>query len=279
MSERMRVISLYSGSGGNATYIRAAGTSILIDAGKSARALCTGLRRIGASPEELSAIFITHEHSDHVSALEVLTKKHSVPIHMVRGCGERFCEKKEIPLADCVCLHPPVFSEQVGALTVTSFPTPHDSRASVGYRITFSDEMGEHHIGFATDIGYVTEEIREGLFGCEAVVLESNHDVDMLMRGPYPYDLKRRVASRRGHLSNRDCADFAATLAANGTRGFLLAHISKENNVPELALDETRSAVSDPRVCILAADPDLPVELSLEEEGEEDFDFEREMPL
>lgn len=278
MSEPVRVISLYSGSGGNSTYIRAAGTSILIDAGKSARALCASLRRIGVEPEEISAIFITHEHSDHVSALEVLTKKHPIPIHMVRGCAEHFCAKRELPISACICTHPPLFSEQVGALTVTSFPTPHDSHASVGYRITFSDGEGAHHIGFATDIGYVSEEIRAGLLGCEAVVLESNHDPDMLMKGPYPYDLKRRVASRRGHLSNRECADFAATLAANGTRGILLAHLSKENNIPDLALDETRSAVSDPRVSVLAADPDLPVELILEA-SEEDFDFEREMPL
>ena len=275
MGEGVRIVSLYSGSGGNATYIEAAGTAILIDAGKSARALCKSLREIGAEPDKIAAIFITHEHNDHVSALEVLTKKHPIPVHMVCASADHYCKKKCSAYPECVMTHPPVFCEQVGGLTVRSFPTPHDSHASVGYRITFSDAEGEHSIGYATDIGYVTEEIRHGLSGCEAVVLESNHDVDMLMKGPYPYELKRRVASRRGHLSNRECADLAAALAAEGTRGFLLAHLSAENNHPELALDETETAVSDPRVCILAADPDRPVEL-MTGASEEPFDFEEE---
>ena len=273
MSEN-RIVSLYSGSGGNCIYIRAAGTSILIDAGKSARSLCAGLCEIGADPDGISAIFVTHEHSDHVSALEVFTKKHALPVHLPLGCVERLTGRGSSQhLQDRLICHPPVYCEQVGALTVTSFPTPHDSRCSVGYRITFQDGEGVHSFGIATDIGYVTDEIREGLRGCEAVVLESNHDVDMLMKGPYPYDLKQRVRSRRGHLSNRDCADFAATLAANGTRAILLAHISKENNHPELALDETRNAVSDPRVCICAASADIPTELPLAYAAEEEFDF------
>jgi phosphoribosyl 1,2-cyclic phosphodiesterase len=114
----------------------------------------------------------------------------------------------------------------------------------VGYRFEFSDGEKTVRIGYATDIGYITEEIRVGLSGCEAVVLESNHDVDMLMSGPYPYDLKLRIRSKRGHLSNRDCADFASELAGQGTKRFLLAHLSEENNYPDLAYDETFSALA-----------------------------------
>ena len=134
---------------------------------------------------------------------------------------------------------------------------------SVGYRMEFCDENGKHVLGVATDIGYITKSITAGLMGCEAVVLESNHDEQMLEDGPYPYYLKLRIRSNRGHLSNRASADFAAKLAQNGTRGFILAHLSKENNLPEIAYDEIHSVISDPTVKICVADPDEPTELCL----------------
>ena len=168
------------------------------------------------------------------------------------------------------------FCEQVGELQVRSFRTPHDSRMSVGYRIEFFDGEQKRAIGFATDIGYISDEIRENLRGCEAVVLESNHDLDMLMTGPYPRDLKMRVASKRGHLSNRECADFAIELAESGTRGILLAHLSKENNEPTLALEESERALGGLGVCMRVADPDLPVELKIFD-GEDTEYAEREV--
>ena len=159
-----------------------------------------------------------------------------------------------------------MFCETVGDLTVSSFRTPHDSKMSVGYRIAFSDADGEHLLGIATDIGYVSDSVRDGLCGCEAVVLESNHDVEMLMDGPYPYDLKLRIRSNRGHLSNADSASLAAYLAEHGTRAFMLAHLSEENNDPILALDETTSAISDPSVSVSVAAPDRPTALVWGEE-------------
>jgi len=175
--------------------------------------------------------------------------------------AERFDRLPRGPLHENLVRHDAMFTETVGALTVSSFRTPHDSRMSVGYRIAFSDEDGEHVLGIATDIGYVSDSVREGLCGCDAVVLESNHDVEMLMDGPYPYDLKLRIRSNRGHLSNADSASLAAALAAQGTRAFLLAHLSEENNDPTLALDEAISAISDPSVSVLVASPDRPTEL------------------
>ena len=261
MMKNCTITTLYSGSGGNAIYIRVADTAILIDAGKSARALCRALCDIGADIADVRAVFVTHEHSDHISALEVLSKKCDVPIHIMEKSAARFDALPPSVLHERLVRHEGMFCETVGDLTVASFRTPHDSRMSVGYRISFLDDDGEHVLGIATDIGYVSDSVREGLCGCEAVVLESNHDEQMLMDGPYPYDLKLRIRSNRGHLSNADSASLAADLAAHGTRAFLLAHLSEENNDPALALDEALSAISDPSVAVLVASPDRPTEL------------------
>ena len=272
MGRNYRIVSLYSGSGGNSTFIRVGGDAILIDAGKSARALCRALENIGEDIDNIKAIFITHEHTDHVSALEVIAKKHAIPIHITSVSAERFDERSTPCCFSRIITHPCEFCEQVGELQVRSFRTPHDSRMSVGYRI----ELDGCAIGYATDIGYISDEIKANLLGCEAVVLESNHDVDMLMTGPYPRDLKMRVASKRGHLSNCECADFAIELAKSGTRGILLAHLSKENNEPSLALEEVERAVSDFGVRVLVADPDEPVELEVFDE-EDAKNAEREV--
>ena len=130
---------------------------------------------------------------------------------------------------------------------------------SVGYRITFHDPEGNSRsIGYATDLGTVTSSVEAGLRGCEAVILESNHDPDMLLDGPYPYDLKLRIKSRHGHLSNPDAAAFGASLAETGTRYFLLAHLSKENNLPLLAKQEFCSALADETITVCVADPAEP---------------------
>lgn len=256
-----RIVTLYSGSGGNSTYIKVGTTAILIDAGKSARALCNSLREIACDIGEIQAIFITHDHHDHVSALEVLSKKNEIPIHITEQSARVFDRYPDSPVHARLVRHETEFCVRVGELTVRSFRTPHDSRMSVGYRIEFQDGEQTRAIGLATDIGYVSESVSQGLCGCEAVVLESNHDTQMLMEGPYPYDLKKRICSNRGHLSNHDSAIFAAYLAEQGTRGFLLAHLSEENNEPSVALDEAISAISDANVRICVAMPDEPTEL------------------
>ena len=261
MENICRIVSLYSGSGGNSTFVRVGAHAILIDAGKSARALCKALADIGESFDNINAIFITHEHTDHVSALEVLSKKPAIPIHITEVSAQRFDSQSTPYSFSRLFTHTVEFCEHVGPMTVRSFRTPHDSRMSVGYRIEFCDGDRQCAIGYATDIGYVSEDIRKNLLGCDAVVLESNHDVDMLMRGPYPRELKMRVASKRGHLSNCECAELAIDLVQNGTRAFLLAHLSKENNEPCLALEEIQSAISGFDVTVTVAHPDEPREL------------------
>lgn len=260
-----KVYTLYSGSKGNSVYIEAAGTRILIDAGKNARSLCSALSAIGSDISSIQAIFITHEHCDHVSALEVISKKYSIPIHITAKSAEKIDRCSEFA-SKCLVKHEDLYAQTVGEIKVRSFRTPHDSLMSVGYRIDFCDSQGEHSIGVATDIGYVTREICDALFGCESVVIESNHDEDMLKCGRYPYELKKRILSNRGHLSNRASAQFAAYLAGNGTKSFLLAHLSEENNTPDTALDEYTSVIADPSVSVVVASPDLPTHLKHTEE-------------
>lgn len=252
-----RLCTLYSGSGGNAAYLETPTARILIDAGKCTRTLLSSLRSIGVAPESIDAIFVTHDHNDHVAALEVLAKKHPIPVHILYKSALRYRDTQPEALCGCFRLYEKApFTARVGDVTITAFETPHDSRASVGYRFEFPDGGSTVRVGYATDIGHVSETLRLGLMGCETVVLESNHDVDMLMDGPYPYDLKLRIRGKRGHLSNRECADLCAELAEQGTHHFLLAHLSEENNHPDLAFDETFSALAGYETTLRIAAPD-----------------------
>ena len=257
--KNVKIYTLYSGSSGNSTFVRIGDTAILIDAGRNAKALRTALSEIGENIENIQAIFITHEHTDHISALDVLAKKNDIPIYITRQSAQKI--RPDSPVRERLIERDIIFSEEIGDARITSFPTSHDSLMSVGYKIEFCDEDGTHAIGYATDTGYISEHIRKALIGCEAVVLECNHDVDMLMRGPYPYDLKRRVASNKGHLSNEACAEFSLDLVQSGTRAILLAHVSRENNEPTLAFDTVSNAISGFDVNLCIAEPFSPTEL------------------
>lgn len=251
------ICNLYSGSGGNSTFISACGKNILIDAGKSAKALSCSLRSIGVDVDDIDAIFVTHEHNDHVSALQTLSHKHNIPIHIQLASAQKFNGLCDKALCNCLVIHKEAdFEVSLGEVTVTSFPTPHDSRGSVGYRITFCDGEEEISLAYATDLGKVTDAVSKNLCGCESVVIESNHDPEMLMSGPYPYDLKMRIRSGKGHLSNSDCAALASYLCGNGTKNIMLAHLSEENNTPALAFNETYAAIADDSINLTVACPD-----------------------
>lgn len=224
--------TLFSGSKGNSALIATKSTQILIDAGVSARALEASLNSLGTSLANISDIFITHDHSDHTRGLETICKKYDVRVHMTKGSAEvilpgalshEMHEKTEI--------HELTYSYTAGDINVSSFKTPHDSRASVGYII----KAGGHTIGYATDIGHVTDTIRENLSLADSLIIESNHDVSMLKDGPYPEFLKARILSRYGHLSNEDCASLCAELCEGKAKRILLAHLSEQNNIPEEA--------------------------------------------
>ena len=261
----MKLCTLYSGSRGNAAYLECGAVKLLIDAGKSARALKKALADVGKSTDELDAILITHEHCDHISALENPVGIRDIPIHAAGGCAEKLAVNPSPYIQKNLVPHPPLFTLELGGVRISSFATPHDSAGSVGYRVEWHDQGITHRIGYATDIGYVSDEVLDGLSGCEAVVIEANHDVDMLREGPYPYPLKRRILSRRGHLCNTDCAMLASTLAERGTRAFLLAHLSEKNNDPAIAYDEVLSALPDPKIALMTADSRLPTKLVWEE--------------
>ena len=258
----IRIVSLYSGSTGNSFLVDTPQGKFLIDAGKNAKKLCLALESAGVSPKDLNAIFITHEHSDHISALPVFLKKNPMPVHIAAPSAYRLANDQAV--APNLCLHPPIFTQQMGQISVTSFPTPHDSHCSVGYRIEIGTADGACvRIGYATDIGHISKEVEEGLIGCDAVILESNHDPELLRMGPYPYELKQRILSKRGHLCNSESAAFAAHLCQNGTKALMLAHLSLENNTPDLAFEECFGAVGNESVQILVAHPDQITEVSL----------------
>ena len=255
----IRLISLYSGSSGNAFLLLSPAGNLLIDGGKSARRLTNALKDVGVCPEEISALLLTHEHNDHITALPVFLGKHPMPLYLPERSAYAFaCLEKLEPL-----LHPepPCFSETLpGGIVIKSFPTLHDSHGSVGYRVEIPLASGKPFcFGYATDLGRVTDDVKAGLSGCDAVVLESNHDIDMLLDGPYPYYLKRRIRGTGGHLSNEESATLAAELVESGTKVLFLAHLSRENNRPELAYDACLSSVGE-RAKILVADPEAPVE-------------------
>lgn len=234
----MTVDILFSGSRGNCTLIRHGGNAILIDCGKSARAVTKALCEVGAFPADIDAVFVTHEHSDHTSALEILCSANQIPIHMTEKSGVKIHPDNRA--YDLVISHDVEYTERVGSLTVKSFPLPHDSLCHVGYVV--SDSNGDV-FGLATDIGHVTTRLVEELSRCRRVVVESNHDVEMLLEGSYPADLKRRILSKRGHLSNEDCGSLSCVLAEAGCEVFALAHLSPENNTPEVAYTEVRRAL------------------------------------
>lgn len=226
------VATLFSSSSGNCVYIKNKKSEYLIDAGVSAKCIEASLNGIGTTLSEIKAIFITHEHSDHVKGLETISKYHGIPIYAPSLCCASLCKSPYIaPYVNPVVDGTPVKAEDV---VFTPFKTPHDSSSSCGYVV----DLGKKKIGLATDMGYITKKTAEYLTGCEGVIIESNHDLEMLKNGDYPYPLKQRILGNFGHLSNESCASFLPYLVKNGTRYIILAHLSRENNTPKLAYDE-----------------------------------------
>ncbi len=261
MGNSCKIYTLCSGSGGNSAFIRVRDTAILIDAGKSAKKICALLEKIGEKIEDVDAIFVTHEHIDHVSAIETISKKYHIPVHMQTPSAEALLGEGRQAFQSVVCTHALEDRVDVRDVTVSAFRTSHDSKMCVGYRIDFVEDGKPCAVGLATDTGYVSDEVRAGLGGCSAVIIECNHDEDMLMSGPYTYAMKQRVSSRFGHLSNKACADFSAELAESGTKGFILAHLSPKNNDPELALNAVTCAVAHTGASVFVSKSDEPVEL------------------
>lgn len=235
----MKFCTFASGSSGNCAFVSQGSTNLLIDSGISMRRISANLKKHLLSPADISGILITHSHSDHTSALKMLSKHFALPIYAPERTAAEIC--RTIPDA-APFLHPftPGTEFSIGEIAVYSFRTPHDSFDSVGYRLT----AGGRTLSFITDLGHVTKGIAEAVSGSDAAVLESNHDEKMLMDGDYPYYLKQRILNDNGHLSNTQCAKLAAYLVASGTKRIVLAHLSRENNIPSLAYDTVCRCIS-----------------------------------
>ncbi len=233
----MQISVFASGSTGNCLMVSGGDTQLLIDAGISMRRTEAALAASGHAVDDILGVLITHEHSDHISGLRMLLKYHALPVYAPRTVANRLCGM--IPELERTLRVIPVGEDfAVGGFSVRAFHTPHDTDESVGYRI-----RGEAEFALATDMGCVTEEVVQGLRGADTVLIESNHDEQMLRYGGYPIYLKRRILSDRGHLSNANCALLARTLAESGTSRIVLGHLSRENNKPELALAASRAAL------------------------------------
>ena len=234
----MRVSVFASGSSGNCLLLSSADSHILIDAGISMRRISAGLTQAGVSWRNIGGVLITHEHSDHISGLKTLIRQRTVPIYAPRTVANRL--RGMLPgIDDCLRVIPVGEAFPVSGFRVSAFHTSHDTDESVGYRVE-SDSV----FALATDMGQVTEEVLRGLSGADTVLIEANHDPDMLRFGSYPAYLKLRILSPRGHLSNQDCGELARLLCESGTRRIVLGHLSRENNRPELALQAVRAALS-----------------------------------
>lgn len=232
-------LSVYaSGSSGNCLLLSSGSTHILIDAGISKRRIEGSLAQSGLSMREIGGVLITHEHSDHISGLKMLLKYYALPVYAPRTVANRLrgCLPEAEPYLRVIPVNE---SFTIGDLTVTAFHTPHDTDESVGYRVQSGGVFA-----LATDMGHVTEEVLNALSGADAVLIESNHDEEMLRYGPYPVYLKRRILSDSGHLSNACCAELARALALGGTKQIILGHLSRENNSPALAMQAARESTA-----------------------------------
>ena len=223
--------TLASSSKGNCAVLTDGETHILIDAGTSARYITGSLRALGLSPEDVDAVFVTHDHTDHIAALPRLLKSVPAPVFAPPRTAAAVAAMAE-GMEDRVEPMTPGDELIVGSLAVRSFRTPHDAADSVGY--VFTD--GSAKLSYATDTGHVTEEMLSACLGADLAVIEANHDKTMLKNGRYPKFLQARILSPRGHLSNDDSGSFASRLWREGAGKLMLAHLSEENNTPSTAL-------------------------------------------
>lgn len=230
----MRILPIASGSSGNCLLAELDGKRVLIDLGAGVRTVTAALNKNALSWCDIDLILLTHTHTDHTKGMESCLKKTNAPLCMSSASKATLvCERaEELPYNEPVELLP--------GLRVTAFRTSHDCIGSVGYLL----ETENTRFGYATDLGVLTQEIKTLLTGADCIVLESNHDTDMLRQGPYPVSLKRRILSECGHLSNEACCEGLRYFAATGTKHFLLAHLSRENNSPDLALSYAEIALA-----------------------------------
>ncbi len=232
----IKFCTLVSGSSGNATFLRHNNVRLLIDCGISGKSVTEALSSIDEDVAEIDYILVTHEHSDHVNGVGVISRRYNIPIIASAGTWQ------SMNIGKIQAHNMLAFNQNkpmdLGDIEVVPFSLPHDGAQPTGYRFN----LGACSVAIATDIGHVTDEIIESVRDCVSIVIESNHDVDMLVHGPYPFHLKQRVRGKNGHLSNKECGDLAAVLVKHKLQNILLGHLSEQNNLPTLA-HETVAAI------------------------------------
>lgn len=233
-----RVCPLFSGSTGNSTYISSGNSAILIDVGASGKAVCEALEKIGSSANDIKAVAVTHEHIDHIKGLKPFLKATGALLYASSETLETLIKLDKIPAG--IKTVPAEEDLEIGEITLSRFATSHDCEGSSGFTAKLSSGA---KISLCTDLGVMSDDIRKCLSGSDLVLLESNHDIDMLKRGPYPPELKVRILSDKGHLSNNACAAELPNLLLSGTIRIVLSHISQHNNLPMLASGAAKRAL------------------------------------
>ncbi|MBQ6886685.1 MAG: MBL fold metallo-hydrolase [Lachnospiraceae bacterium] len=238
----MRLCSIASGSSGNCIYVGTDATHILVDVGISGKRTEAGLNTLGLSCRDIDGIFITHEHMDHISGLGVLARKYGIPIFATKGTIAAIKQTKSVGVIDEDLFQIINADEKLTVKDVTLNPMhiSHDAAEPVAYRISH----GNKKIAVITDLGTYNDYTVECLKGMDALLLEANHDVNMLQVGPYPYYLKQRILGNRGHLSNELSGRLLSELLHDKMQAVVLGHLSKENNLPELAYETVRLEIT-----------------------------------
>ena len=237
----VRFCPLVSGSSGNSTYIGSGNTHILIDAGVSCKQIVEHIGELGVAPGDIDSVFITHEHIDHIKGIGVLARKYRIPLYATPGTWQGIGKTVgDIPEESVRYVYPGSMT-LVGGLCVKPFSIPHDAAEPVGYSV-FTDNR---KLTVATDIGCPTEEIKENIYDSDVLLLEANHDVDMLKKGSYPWALKKRILGERGHLSNVCAGQTLGEIMSGRLKYVFLGHLSSENNEPHLAFDTVRGILEE----------------------------------
>lgn len=238
----MKFCSIASGSSGNCIYIGEKDTHILVDTGISKKRIEQGLEELGLCGDDITAIFITHEHADHIQGLGVFSRRYQVPIYATKGTIEGILEYKGLGKMPEGLLHEIKKDTyfEMEDMKIYPFGISHDAKDPTGYRL----ETEQHKVAIATDLGIYNDYIVQNLQGLDGILLEANHDVHMLEVGPYPYPLKQRVLGNRGHLSNELSGRLLCDIMHDNLKFIVLGHLSKENNFPELAIETVKLEVT-----------------------------------
>lgn len=236
----IKFCSLASSSKGNSTLVSDGKTNILIDCGISRRKTVEALQRAGVRASDIDAILVTHEHSDHIGGVGIMSRGFDIPVYTNRLTWDAMSGFVGVIDEKNIKCFSNTDKFEINDVCISPFQTPHDAADSVGYCI----DIGGLRVAAATDMGHLSEEAVKHIEGCDIVLLEANHDVQMLKNGRYPPMLKKRILGDFGHLSNEVSAQIAVRLLKSGTRAILLGHLSEENNLPQIAYDVVKRALS-----------------------------------